>query len=65
VKGMQKAGIWHAQFNINDAEMLKDAQLHPEKYPDLMMRVAGYSAFFCALTPEIQNDIIDRTVYSI
>ena len=54
----------HIQFNIVSAETLKDAQRHPEKYPNLLIRVAGYSALFTTLEPAIQNDIISRTEQS-
>jgi len=51
----------HIQFNVVSAETLKDAQKHPEKHPDLIVRVAGYSALFISLDPVMQNDIIART----
>jgi formate C-acetyltransferase len=62
VKGMQKAGIWHAQFNINDAEMLKDAQLHPEKYPDMVVRITGFSVYFCTLSKDFRKLVVDRVI---
>jgi pyruvate formate-lyase/glycerol dehydratase family glycyl radical enzyme len=51
------------QFNIVSSETLKDAQKHPEKYRDLLVRVATYSAYFVELPPELQNDIIARTEF--
>jgi len=51
----------HIQFNVVDAETLRDAQLHPENYRDLIVRVAGYSDYFVDLTPELQEEIIKRT----
>ena len=51
----------HIQFNIIEAETLRAAQKDPEKYKDLQVRVAGYSALFTQLCPEIQEDIIGRT----
>jgi len=48
------------QFNIVGADMLRDAQRHPEKYRDLLVRVATYSSYFVELSPELQNDIIAR-----
>ncbi|MFC2058588.1 pyruvate formate lyase family protein [Chloroflexota bacterium] len=51
----------HIQFNVFDREMLLDAQKNPENYRDLIVRVAGYSAFWIELTPELQNDILSRT----
>jgi len=49
------------QFNVVSVETLKDAQLHPENYKDLIIRVAGFSAYFIHLDPTIQNEIISRT----
>ena len=51
----------HVQFNIVDGSTLREAKKQPEKYPDLMVRVAGYSAFFTSLDPSLQDDIINRT----
>ena len=48
------------QFNIVSTDMLKEAQRHPEKYKDLLVRVATYSAYFVELSPELQDDIIAR-----
>ena len=42
---------------------LEDAQVHPEKYPDLIVRVAGYSARFIDLPPTVQAELISRTLY--
>ena len=44
-----------------NAEILRDAQREPEKYRDLIVRVAGYSDYFNDLTPELQEEIIRRT----
>lgn len=55
----QKMGL-QMQFNVADAETLRDAQKHPENYPNLMVRVAGYSALFVDLEKDIQDDIINR-----
>ena len=51
----------HIQFNVVSAETLKDAQRHPEKYRDLIVRVAGYSDYFNDLGEDLQNEIIKRT----
>lgn len=51
----------HIQFNVVNAETLKDAQLHPERYSDLIVRVAGYSDYFNDLGEDLQNEIIRRT----
>jgi len=51
----------HVQFNVVSSETLKDAQKHPEKYRDLIVRVAGYSDYFNDLGEDLQNEIIKRT----
>jgi len=51
----------HIQFNVINAETLRNAQKHPEKYGDLLVRVAGYSDYFVNLSIELQNEIIRRT----
>lgn len=54
---------WHIQFNVVSSETLRAAQRQPEKYRDLVVRVAGYSALFNNLEPATQEDIIARTVH--
>ncbi len=54
-------GGQHIQFNIVDAQELREAKKHPELYRDLIVRVGGFSAYFVYLTPELQDDIIART----
>ena len=56
-------GGMHIQFNVLTREKLLDAQKHPEKHRSLVVRVAGYSAFFVELDHDIQNEIISRTEY--
>jgi pyruvate formate-lyase/glycerol dehydratase family glycyl radical enzyme len=56
--------LWHVQFNIINKETLLAAQKEPEKYRGLLVRVAGYSAYFVDLSPDLQNDIIARTEHS-
>lgn len=51
----------HIQFNVVDAATLRDAQEHPNQYRDLIVRVAGYSDYFCDLSEALQNEIITRT----
>jgi len=51
----------HIQFNVINASTLRDAQANPEKYSNLIVRVAGYSDYFNDLTPELQEEIICRT----
>lgn len=52
---------YHVQYNVVSGETLKAAQKNPEEYRDLIVRVAGYSAFFNALSRQTQDDIIERT----
>ncbi|MFM8321784.1 MAG: pyruvate formate lyase family protein, partial [Chloroflexota bacterium] len=54
-------GGHHIQFNVVDADTLRKAQQHPEDYRDLIVRVAGYSDYFCDLSETLQNEIIART----
>ena len=54
----------HIQFNVVDIETLRKAQKEPEQYQDLIVRVAGYSDYFVDLTPELQEEIIQRTAHA-
>ena len=56
---------YHVQYNIVSKETLIDAQKYPEKHKDLIVRVAGYSAFFNVLSKKTQDDIIGRTEQSL
>lgn len=56
-------GGYHVQYNIVDRAMLIDAQQHPERHRDLMVRVAGFTARFVDLGPDVQQQIIDRTEF--
>ena len=53
----------HIQFNIVDTETLRKAQAAPDDYADLLVRVAGYSDYFCDLSKTLQDEIIARTEY--
>ncbi|MGB9919443.1 MAG: glycyl radical protein [Moorellales bacterium] len=55
----------HVQFNVVDKVTLLEAQRHPEKYRDLIVRVAGYSAYFVQLDKKIQDEIIARTEHGL
>ncbi len=55
------AGGSQMQFNIVSKKRLLEAQKDPEKYSNLLVRVAGYSAYFTQLSKEVQQDIIERT----
>jgi len=54
-------GGYHVQFNVVSADTLKDAQIYPENYRDLIVRVAGFSAYYVHLETGVQNEIIKRT----
>ena len=58
-------GGYHMQFNIVDADTLKNAKKHPEEYRDLMVRVAGYSAYFTTIDAALQDDIIARAEFTL
>ncbi len=64
IKTWRDLKLWHLQFNIINQETLLKAQQHPEQYRSLLVRVAGYSAYFVELSPELQNDIILRTEHA-
>ncbi|MNI85547.1 4-hydroxyphenylacetate decarboxylase large subunit [compost metagenome] len=55
----------HVQFNVIDKQTLLAAQKDPQKYKDLVVRVAGYSAQFVVLAKEVQDDIISRTEHTL
>jgi formate C-acetyltransferase len=61
IRGYFKLDGHHVQFNVVDAQTLREAQRHPEQYRDLIVRVAGYSDYFCDLGKSLQDEIIART----
>lgn len=61
LKSACSLGIYHAQFNVVDKATLLKAQKYPDDYRDLLVRVAGYTAYFVELCPDVQNEIINRT----
>jgi len=63
VRGYFRMDGHHIQFNVVDAATLRDAQVHPERYRDLIVRVAGYSDYFVDLNPALQEEIITRTAH--
>ncbi len=65
IRGLCDVGCWHVQFNVVDTAVLREAQKHPEEYPDLLVRVAGYSAYFTQLHQEVQEELIRRTEYGL
>ena len=60
-----KSGGTHIQYNILDTEQLKEAKAAPEKYPDLIVRIGGFSAYFVQLSAGIQDDVIYRSEFEL
>ena len=64
VRGYFKLDGHHVQFNVITAETLRKAQAEPSAHRDLIVRVAGYSDYFCDLSRELQEEIIARTEHA-
>ncbi len=65
LKAFLDLDVFHVQFNIVNHEILRCAQKRPEEYKSLLVRVAGYSAYFVELSEDIQEDILSRTAHSL
>jgi len=63
LEGGFAAGLMQAQVNVLDPRVLIEARDHPERHPGLLIRVSGYSAYFGDLSPEMQQEVIDRTLF--
>ena len=63
IKAFMARQGWHIQFNIHSREELLDAQKNPEKHKNLLVRVGGYSAYFIDLPPELQGEIVQRSMH--
>jgi formate C-acetyltransferase len=60
LRGYAENGGTALQINLVDADMLRDAQEHPENYRHLLVRVTGYNAYFTSIGKELQDEIIAR-----
>lgn len=65
IKTYLKRGGFEVQINVVDYETLKKAQLNPEEYRDLVVRIGGYSDYFVRLSPEMQAEVILRTAHNV
>lgn len=65
IKTFIDLNVFHVQFNVVNHAVLRQAQIHPEEYKSLLVRVAGYSAYFVELSKDIQEDILSRTAHEL
>ena len=65
MQGYIENGGTALQINMLDADLLKDAQRHPENYRHLLVRVTGYNAYFTSIGKELQDEIIARQTHQL
>ena len=65
IRAYMRKGGFHVQFNVIDSNTLRDAQKKPESYRDLMVRVAGFTQYWCEIGKPIQDEVIYRTEYDV
>ena len=65
IRSFADQGIFHVQFNMVSGETLRAAQKNPAQYQDLVVKVAGYSAYYRRLLKPLQDGIIARTEYTM
>jgi formate C-acetyltransferase len=65
VRAFAQQGCQQLQLNSLNVDILKDAQVHPERHKDLIVRVWGWSGYFCELSPEYQEQIIARQMHTL
>jgi formate C-acetyltransferase/4-hydroxyphenylacetate decarboxylase large subunit len=63
IKTFFDLGGYFIQFNVVDSKMLRDAQMHPENYRELLVRVAGFTAYWVELSSDVQDEVIRRTEF--
>ena len=63
LRSVAKSAIMSLQLNVTTREQLLDAQKHPENYPNLIVRVCGFSARFTSLSPQWQEEVLSRNFY--
>jgi len=63
IRGYFKQGGMELQINVQDTNILRLAKENPAAYPGLMVRISGYCSYFCDLSPEVQDEIIERTAF--
>lgn len=64
INAYMRKGGFHIQYNIVDSNVLRDAKVHPENYKDLMVRVAGFTQYWCELNTAIMDEVIERTEHT-